>query len=345
MEAIEAALQKSTDDTHKECELTEARDTAKNKLPFTIKAECATLCIHSKEMPPVNLSSKFFFSPASHGLHVGDGGLPFRSLTAHLEMDSRMSCLETAAHYCGGLNRIKTAEVKSLSSGTWKAPAFHSCSADETVVKSPYHPAFKLRTRPPKRKWTREAGYQPLPRIEVQGQLTGPQPRTPEQYLQEELQGRVDDKTIGILRNFGAGKIDFASCQEKLSADPENDFSFECETLKRILDLRSRFQDPSTCKNPIPAVSCFGDCMGRDATDPILRSPSPNKTVEVTICGDSLVKAFQSEPFRSASANVKELLCEDFAARSLLKAGDAFPATEGQTCAAYRLRADCRGVR
>lgn len=344
LEAIEKSVKATTEDAHKGCELTEARDTAQNKLPFTIKAECATLCATSKtDSAPQKLSSKFFFSPEKHRLHIGDGGIPFKSLTGHLEMDARMSCLETAAQFCGGLPRVAVSQVQSLSSGTWKVPAFHSCRDGEGTSKSPYHPDFKLRTRPPQRKWTRSAGYQPMPRPSSQGRLMGPLPRSIEQYIQEDLKGRVNESVLTVLRSYGAGRINHETCQQKLGSDPENDYSFECDTVARIQALRANFQDPATCKHPIRAVSCFGDCMGRSAQDPVLGSATPNKTHDITLCGDLLKQELASAAFKGIASSTRELLCEDFAARSILKAGDAFPATEGQTCAAYRLRADCRG--
>jgi len=344
LEAIEKNIKASTEDAHKGCELTEARDTAQNKLPFTIKAECATRCVTSRtEEAPVTLSSKFFFSPEKHKLHPGDGGIPFKSLTGHIELDARMSCLETAAHFCGGIAKVSVSRVQSLSSGTWTVPAFRSCQDGEPTLKSPYHPDFKLRTRVPRRKWARAAGYQPMPRPSSQGRLMGPLPRSVEQYLQEDLQGRVDESVLAVLRGYGAGKLNLETCQQKLSSAPENDFSFECDTVTRILTLRSNFQDPATCKHPIRAVSCFGDCMGRNAQDPVLGSATPNKTHDITLCGDLLKQELASAPFKGLPAATRELLCEDFAARSILKAGDAFPATEGQTCAAYRLRAECKG--
>lgn len=344
LDAIEKNIKASTGESQKGCELTEARDTAQNKLPFTIKAECATLCATSKtDSAPQKLSSKFFFSPEKHKLHIGDGGIPFKSLTGHLEMDARMSCLETAAHFCGGLAKVASSQVQSLSSGTWRVAAFRSCQEGESTFKSPYHPDVKLRTRPPQRKWAQSAGYQPMPRPSSQGRLMGPLPRSVEQYIQEDLQGRVDESVLATLRSYGAAKINLETCQQRLSRDPENDFSFECDTVARIVALRSNFQDPATCKYPIQAVSCFGDCMGRSAQDPVLGSPTPNKTHDITLCADALKSELATGPFKGIPPAIRELLCEDFAARSILKAGDAFPATEGQTCAAYRLRADCKG--
>jgi hypothetical protein len=346
LEAIEKNIKVATGELHKGCELTVARDTARNRLPFTIKAECATRCGSSASSAhSVALSSKFFFSPEAHKLHIGDGGIPFKSLTGHIEMDARMSCLETAAHFCGGLAKVASSQVNSLSSGNWRAPAFRSCQPDEPTLKSPYHPDFKLRTRPPRRKWAKSAGYQyhPMPRPSSRGRLMGPLPRSIEQYIQEDLRGRVDESVLVTLRSYSLGKINLETCQQKLSSNPESDYSFECDTVTRIQTLRANFQDPATCKNPIRAVACFGDCMGRNAQDPVLGSATPNKTHDITVCGDTLKQELASAPFRSLHGATRELLCEDFSARSILKAGDVFPATEGQTCAAYRLRADCRG--
>jgi hypothetical protein len=119
---------------------------------FVVELQCAYRCKKDLLNHAVSLSRKF--DPDDHGLKRGNGYVPDKipmmtSFTTVFFNWSTQECLEEGVRQCGSIEEVKSADFKSLKSGTWSISEKPTCQQNKRVVYSPFDRRYKLNTQNP----------------------------------------------------------------------------------------------------------------------------------------------------------------------------------------------------
>ena len=114
---------------------------------FAVTMDCSYQCKKDAQTSSVTLSR--YFDPDEHGLEKGDGytksSRPLMAgFSAVFFSWSTKECLEEGARKCGSIEELKSADFKTLSSGSWSISEKPTCKQNDRVLYSPYDPQFKL---------------------------------------------------------------------------------------------------------------------------------------------------------------------------------------------------------
>lgn len=113
---------------------------------FSTTIECQFRCKSDLKAQTMEVSR--YFNPEKQGLKTGDGHVTEKriflsSFSTVFFNWSTTACIEEAIQKCGSIDRIKTADFKKISSGTWSTTEKPTCK-NNRVIFSPYDDQYKL---------------------------------------------------------------------------------------------------------------------------------------------------------------------------------------------------------